>query len=245
MKPSYLIFSLVLFSRLVYALPENFVYLKNVDPSILQEMRYAGEHNFVGRQIKGYETDACILTRQSADALARIQQELKKISLSLKVYDCYRPTMAVADFMSWSEDANHQEMKQEFYPHINKADVFRLGYVADQSSHSRGSTVDITIVPLPVTTSVEYKKGQTLISCTAPYAYRFHDNSLDMGTGYDCLDEKSWPWRVEMNSRAWQNRMVLRSLMMKHGFQPYEKEWWHFTLSHEPYPNTYFNFMVR
>ena len=175
---------------------------------------------------------------------ALIQHELRKMSLSLKVYDCYRPTMAVDDFMTWSKDANHHEMKQEFYPNINKADVFRLGYVAEPSSHSRGSTADLTIVPLAATPSAKYKRGQKLVSCTAPYAYRFRDNSIDMGTGYDCLDEKAYPANVGMTSHAWQNRMILRSLMMKHGFQPYEKEWWHFTLAHEPYPKTYFNFIV-
>jgi len=245
MKLSNLIFPLLLSSQFVYALPANFVYLKEVDPGILQEMRYAGDHNFIGRPIRGYEAGTCILTNQAAKALSLVQRELRKMSLSLKVYDCYRPAMAVDDFMQWSEDLGHQEMKREFYPHVNKADVFRLGYVGKPSSHSRGSTVDITIVPLSAPPSAKYKKGQVLVSCIAALAYRFRDNSIDMGTGYDCFDEKAHPFNIETTSNAFQNRMLLRSIMMKHGFQPYEKEWWHFTLEHEPYPQTLFNFIVR
>jgi len=206
---------LAMINFIIYALPNQFVYLKDVDPSILQEMRYAGYHNFIGRPIKGYETGTCILTKPAAQALSKVQHELLKQSLSLKVYDCYRPTMAVLDFITWSRDVKHQEMKQEFYPAINKADMFRLGYVAEKSGHSRGSTVDLTI------------------------------NSLEMGTNYDYMDTLSHADNREINAIAYQHRMLLRTLMMKHGFQPYEKEWWHFTLDNEPYPNTYFNFKVK
>ncbi len=236
---------ILLISNGAYALPKGFVYLQQVDPSILQEMRYAGEHNFVGRPIRGYKTASCILSTQAAMALSAVQRELKKHSLTLKVYDCYRPVMAVADFAAWSKDSGQQQMKQEFYPNINKRDVFRLGYVAAQSGHSRGSAVDLTIAPLPTPSSATYIKGQRLIACTAVYNQRFRDNSIDMGTGYDCLDKQAHTYNVKPGSAAYHNRMSLRSIMIKNGFEPYEKEWWHFSLAHEPYPHTYFDFAVQ
>lgn len=229
----------------IYALPGGFVYLDEVDASILQEMRYAGSHNFIGRPVNGYESNTCILTEEAAHALTKVQQVLLKKSLSLKVYDCYRPTRAVDDFMTWSQDMSRHEMKQEFYPRVNKQDVFELGYVARKSGHSRGSTIDLTIVPIPAPMQAQYRKGQPLVSCIASYQQRFHDNSIDMGTGFDCLDEAASPDYHDINTHAYQNRMLLRQMMMQNGFQPYEKEWWHFTLNDEPYPNTYFNFVVR
>lgn len=235
----------LLISTNLHALPNDFVYLKDVAPSIMQDMRYADYHNFIGRPIKGYEAETCILTEQAAKALAKVQRQLSKSSLSLKVYDCYRPTMAVEDFMMWSKDFTHQEMKKEFYPRVNKANVFKLGYVAERSGHSRGSTVDLTVVPMPAPVQAEYKKGQPLVSCIASYQHRFRDNSIDMGTGFDCLDVLASGDNTNVNARAYQNRMRLRQIMMQHGFKPYEKEWWHFTLADEPYPDTYFNFLIK
>lgn len=228
----------------IYALPPGFVYLHDVNSSILEDMRYAGSHNFVGRPIHGYEKSKCILTKEAAYALSLVQKELEQSSLSLKVYDCYRPTMAVDDFMKWSKDSHQQEMKKEFYPRINKADVFQLGYVAEKSGHSRGSTMDLTIVSLPNLPSVNYRPGQKLINCTSPYLKRFRDNSIDMGTGYDCMDEFAHALN-KVSVVSFQHRLLLRELMIKYGFVPYEKEWWHFTLRSEPYPDTYFNFIVK
>lgn len=185
--------SLLSMSLCAYALPPGFVYLHQVDSSILQDMRYAGQHNFVGKPIRGYEKKRCILTKQTAEALSKVQKELQQSSLSLKVYDCYRPTDAVSEFVSWSQLPKHQEMKAEFYPDTNKADVFKLGYVAEKSGHSRGSTVDITIVAMPFLPQPNYRPGQKLVSCKAPYLQRYRDNSIDMGTGYDCMDERSYP----------------------------------------------------
>ncbi|MBX3709231.1 MAG: M15 family metallopeptidase [Gammaproteobacteria bacterium] len=230
---------------LAYALPQGFVYLSEVDPTILQEMRYAGYHNFIGRPVKGYGSDVCILTKPAADALVAIQKKLLHSSLSLKVYDCYRPTTAVTDFIAWSKESVHQEMKQEFYPHINKADVFRLGYVAKKSGHSRGSTVDLTIVPMPAPLQAKYYKGQKLVACTAPYMQRFRDNSIDMGTGFDCLDKVAHAFSNNIHGIAYQNRIRLRQIMLEHGFEPYTYEWWHFTLKEEPYPDSYFSFDVK
>lgn len=235
----------VFFMHASYALPKGFVYLSDIDASILQDIRYASDHNFIGRPIHGYDAPRCILTKETAQALAKVQKELQPLSLSLKVYDCYRPVMAVQDFMAWSKDSKQQEMKAEFYPRVNKADFFRLGYVAEKSGHNRGSTVDLTLVTLPVVSQPAYHKGQPLLACTATYLQRYRDNSIDMGTGFDCMDILSHGLNRDVGDRAFKHRMMLRNLMIKHGFQPYEEEWWHFTLKNELYPNTYFNFPVK
>ena len=222
-------------------LPNDFVYLKNIDSSIQQDIRYAGYHNFVGRPIDGYNVGECILTRRAAVALKAVQADLRKLGLELKVYDCYRPTRAVRDFMQWSKNPNDQIMKKEFYPNVNKKDFFKLGYVASQSGHSRGSTMDLTIVKTPLATQAHYKVGQPFNACTDDYIHRFHDNSIDMGTGFDCMDEKSHNDVKNISEIAYHNRMLLKHVMEKQGFVAYEPEWWHFTLKNEPYPNRYFD----
>ena len=224
-------------------LPPGFVYLNTVDPTIVQELRYAGYHNFLGRPVKGYEkASGCILTQEAAQALKKVQTELRKSSLSLKVYDCYRPQRAVNDFIAWSKKPEEQQMKAEFYPRVNKADVFSLGYVAEKSGHSRGSTMDLTIVPLPLPPQEFYHRGQKLFACYGPYRLRFHDNSINMGSGYDCLDEAAHVDYEAISGVAHYNRLILNKQMVKQGFKPYPKEWWHFTLKNEPFPETYFNF---
>ena len=229
----------------VVAIPSHFVYLRQYDPSILQDIRYAQYHNFIGRPITGYRCNECILTQTAAAQLSKVQAELLKSGYSLKVYDCYRPQMAVNDFIQWSKDSTQQQMKKEFYPHVDKKLFFRLGYVAAQSGHSRGSTVDLTIVSLPILAQATYHIGQKLTACYAPYHQRFHDNSIDMGTGFDCMDKKSHALHQQgISLVVYQNRLLLRHLMEKYGFVPYGKEWWHFTLKNEPYPNTYFNFPI-
>lgn len=226
-------------------LPTGFVYLKNVAPTILQDMRYAGYHNFIGRPIAGYEAAECILTRQAAETLKQIQAELKQSSLSLKVYDCYRPQMAVDDFIAWSKQPAAQQMKAEFYPRVDKSEFFKLGYVAAKSGHTRGSTVDLTIVPVPTLQQANYHRGQKLVACFKPYQQRFQDNSIDMGTGFDCMDALAHGDNHTINLVAYQNRQLLRNVMVKYGMVPYPNEWWHFTLKDEPYPDTYFNFPVQ
>ena len=206
-------------------------------------MRYAGDHNFIGRPIHGYEAAQCILTSEAAQALSKVEAELLKSHLTLKVYDCYRPQRAVDDFIRWSQDPRDQLMKNEFYPRVNKKDFFTLGYVAAKSGHTRGSTVDLTIVPLPAKTEPAYHSGEALTACFA--SKRFHDNSLNMGTGFDCLDETANTFNLAIKGKAKKNRLLLRSLMVKDGFEPYNKEWWHFTLKDEPYPATYFDFVVK
>lgn len=226
--------------------PEDFVELHQLAPDVRYDIRYASYHNFVGRPIKGYDSASCWLTRPAALALASVENELLKSGLSLKVYDCYRPQQAVDDFVAWSKQSQLQQMKAEFYPRVDKSQTFDLGYIAYYSGHSRGSTVDLTVVSLLDNSGQTYHQRQPLVSCYAPYLQRFHDGGIDMGTGYDCLDKlASYKTRSQKISIvAFQNRSLLRKLMKKYGFKPYDKEWWHFTLKNEPYPDTYFNFPV-
>jgi D-alanyl-D-alanine dipeptidase len=224
--------------------PEGFVWLKEVDPTIEQEIRYYGDHNFLGRPVAGYEAPECILTRAAAEALGAVQAELARSRLSLKVYDCYRPQRAVDDFVRWSEDAADQAMKAEFYPRVDKARFFELGYVARKSGHTRGSTMDISIVPEGHAIPRPYLSGQPLADCALPADQRFPDTALDFGTGFDCMDEKSHHGRTDIPAVAETNRLMLKDLMARHGFAPYPEEWWHYTFRDEPFPDTYFDFPV-
>jgi zinc D-Ala-D-Ala dipeptidase len=226
-------------------LPQSFVYLKAIDPTIKQDIRYASNHNFIGKPIPGYEAAECILTKKAAQQLQAVNNELKQSGLALKVYDCYRPTMAVDYFMSWINQIEQQQMKAEFFPSVAKTDFVKSNYVGSPSGHSRGSTVDLTIVPLAATKQAIYKKNQKLVACYRPYNERFHDNSIDMGTGYDCMDELSHPDNKDVNLVAYSNRQLLQNIMGKYSFIGVPSEWWHFTLKDEPFPDTYFNFPIR
>ncbi len=200
--------------------PDNFVYVTEIIPNIKQDMRYFGSNNFVGRPITGYKKPVCILSSAAAHALLKVQTELNKQNLGLLVYDCYRPQMAVDDFILWSQNSD-EKTKSLFYPHFDKKELFKRGYIARRSGHTRGSTVDLTIVDLA------------------------SNQVLDMGTPFDYLDPLSHPDNRDITPEQFKNRMLLRSLMIKHGFMPIRTEWWHFTLKNEPYKNTYFNFFVE
>ncbi|MDQ2994225.1 MAG: M15 family metallopeptidase, partial [Pseudomonadota bacterium] len=221
----YLIFPTLLHAA--NSLPKDFVYLSDIDPTIVQEIRYSGNHNFVGRPIDGYQSGECILTRDAAMHLARVQATLRPSKLSLKVYDCYRPQHAVEDFISWSKHPQPGPTHNEFMPNITEKSVFPLGYIAYKSDHSRGSAVDLTIVPIPTPKQPHFHVGQKLIACTADYRSRFKDNSIDMGTGYDCFDPRSYSNSNAVNATAKHNREFLHSIMQKNGFKISEKEWWH------------------
>lgn len=213
-------------TRSVMALPDGFVYLKDVDPSILQDMKYLTQDNFIGRPVAGYEAPQCIMTLSAAKALAKAQHTLKlqHPSLSLKIFDCYRPQTAVNDFIEWSKDIKDQKMKNQYYPRVNKADFFTLGYVAAKSGHTRGSTVDLTIV--------QSEPDQ-------------NSKELAMGTRFDFMDELSHSLSEHIQGKPRENRLLLRNIMQEAGFNPYEYEWWHFTLKNEPFPDTYFDFPVK
>ena len=199
----------------------------------------------MGRPVHGYSAAHCLLTKQAAEALAKVQAELRAQSMSLKVYDCYRPQRAVDDFVAWASDLDDLKMKDEFYPKVDKSMLFREGYIAKKSGHSRGSTVDLTVVPIPVPPEAPYKEGQELVACYLPAGKRFEDNSVDMGTGYDCFDPLAHTNNPEIVGVQRKNRQLLKSLMEKHGFRNARTEWWHYTLVNEPYPTRYFDFEIR
>ena len=226
-------------------IPDGFIDVKDVIPSIVLDIRYHTSHNFVGKRIHGYSAPRCFLTREAADSLRNVQEELNQFSLSLKIYDGYRPQRAVDHFVEWAKDVSDTVTKREFYPTIDKRNLFRDGYIASKSSHSRGSAVDLTIVPLPVPQQEPYVDGQDLCECYLPAGRRFKDNSLDMGTGFDCFHALSWTASEQIGMQQRINRLLLKTVMEKHGFKNYEKEWWHFTLEHEPYPDTYFDFVIE
>ncbi|WP_443071111.1 M15 family metallopeptidase [Streptomyces sp. NBC_01476] len=224
--------------------PADFVALASVDPSVIQEIRYATPHNFVGTPVDGYVQPVCILTRPAALALHRVQQKLLRTGYSLKVYDCYRPQRAVDNFVRWAQDLDDQRMKGEFYPDEDKTDLFTDGYIAAQSGHSRGSTMDLTVVRLPAVGTRPYVPGEPLVPCYADRAARFPDNSIDMGTGFDCFDTLANTLDPRITGAPLANRLRLKKAMEAAGFTNLPVEWWHYTLDNEPYPSTYFDFPV-
>jgi zinc D-Ala-D-Ala dipeptidase len=224
--------------------PSDFVYLASIDASIRQDIRYAGSHNFVGRPIAGYQAAECLLTEKAARALVTVQSELAARKLSLVVWDCYRPARAVADFLQWSKSAADSRMKVEFYPRTDKSKLFALGYLATRSAHSRGSTLDLGIVPESMTSPPLYDPAAPLVPCIARKGTRFEDGTIDLGTGYDCLDVLAGTNNPGIGKEALKNRLLLRALMGRFGFKPYSKEWWHFELMDEPFPRQFFDFPI-
>lgn len=217
-----LFFLIVTIKNHAQELPEGFVHLKNSIPSIEIEMRYFGNNNFIGEQINGYSKAKAIATKETALALKKVQKELNKHNLGLKIFDAFRPQMAVDHFVNWAKILGDTLKKNEFYPNVNKKDLFKEQYIASKSGHSRGSTVDITIIDL----SNEKEE-------------------LDMGSPFDFFGKESWVSNQNLTSKQIQNRKTLQDVMKKHNFKNYPQEWWHFTLRNEPYPNTYFNFPVE
>jgi len=202
-------------------LPEGFVHVQDLIPDLDVELRYYSPFNFVGDTIDGYKVNKLILTKSTALALKQVHEELQSLNLCLKVYDGYRPQRAVNHFIRWAKDLNDTINKQEFYPKVEKRHLFRDGYIAALSGHSRGSTVDLTIID-----------GIT-------------GEPLDMGSPYDFFGEPSWVEYQNITESQKQNRKLLQKVMLKHGFRNYPQEWWHFTLIGEPFPETYFDFEVE
>jgi len=215
-------------------MPSEFVDAATVVDGLVVDMRYFSADNFVGRRIDGYEVPRCLLTQPAAAALAAVQRDLAQRGLGLKVLDCYRPTRAVAHFVRWARNVADVARKADYYPNIDKRELFRLGYIAERSGHSRGSTVDLTLVR---------RKGDQ----KNPGGDRDinPDNNPDMGTPFDFFSPKSWPGDVSVGESARRNRALLAAAMARGGFRPYSKEWWHFTLRNEPFPAHYFDFPVR
>lgn len=207
-----------------FALPPGFVHLKYIDPTIIQDIRYDSNNNFVGKPLKGYRAATCILTRDAAFALARLQQSLSRYNLGIKVFDCYRPQQAVDQFVAWAADPQDQRNKNEYYPNVEKENLFRLDYISAHSGHTRGSTVDLTIV--------SFKKPHKPVE-------------LNMGTRFDFLDPSSHPDATTVSENAQHNRHQLQRMMEEAGFTPLRTEWWHFTLEDEPNKDVYYDFPVE
>ena len=224
--------------------PAGFVSLASVDRTILQDIRYATPHNFTGRVVDGYAEPVCLLTAPAAQALHRVQQGLVRRGYSLKVYDCYRPQRAVDRFVAWANDPADTTMKAEFYPDVDKAHLFDDGYIARRSGHTRGSTVDLTIVKLPARQARAYRPGEPLAPCYAPRESRFPDASIDMGTGFDCFDPRAHTLDPQVVGTPHNDRLMLEHTMEAAGFTGIPEEWWHFTYCDEPYPDKYFDFPV-
>ena len=215
-------------------LPEPLVYLRDIDPGILQDIRYAGPNNFTGRPVPGYGAGECVLLREAAEALARVQQALVARGLSLKVYDCYRPRQAVRAFVAWVKEgdgAPADPLLKRFHPNIDRSRIIVDGYVAAVSQHSRGDTVDLTLVELPVKSAPPFSRQVVYGPCTGPAEARAPDNGVDMGTGYDCFDPLSHTASggITETQARWRRRLV--EAMGREGFRNYRREWWHFTLA--------------
>lgn len=211
-------------------MPGGFGYLRDIDPTIRQDIRYAGVNNFMGRPLTGYGAAECIVKRDVALALKRVQVELAPQNLSLKMLDCYRPARAVQDIMVWARNGQETPAERRYNPAFSKRDLFRLGYFAKHSGHSTGAAVDLTLVDLNADNSRTFDPNQPYADCTAPEAARTPEGSVDMGTGYDCSDLKAHTAAssISESQRRW--RKLLVSAMAKQGFVNYAKEWWHFSL---------------
>ena len=216
----WLVTLLISFTQDTYP-PEGFVYIHKAIPSAQYEIRYSGDHNFIGSPIDGYERPVALMTREAASALKKAADKLETQGYILKIFDAYRPQRAVNQFIAWAKDPADVKMKQEFYPEVDKKDLFRLGYIASKSGHSRGSTVDLTIID------------------------KATGKEVDMGSPYDFFGEISHHGAQNITPQQTRNRELLMRAMQQAGFRAYPEEWWHYTLKDEPYPETYHDFPVK
>lgn len=200
---------------------QNFVNVREAIPDVVLDIRYFSEDNFMGTRTDGYRGAAALLTREAARALIEVQKELHRQGLGLKIFDAYRPQKAVNHFMRWADEPTDVRTKQKYYPDLPKDRLFELGYIAKKSGHTRGSTLDLTIVTLAT------------------------GEELDMGSPWDFFGEISHHDSPLVDDAATANRDLLRNVMVNHGFRPARTEWWHYTLDNEPYPETYFDFDVE
>jgi D-alanyl-D-alanine dipeptidase len=203
------------------ALPKGFVYLDKIIPSAQYDIRYYGEHNFVGKRIDGYKAPFAILTTQAATALKKVSDALEKKGYVLIIYDAYRPQKAVDHFVKWSKDIKDVKMKKEFYPKLDKANLFKLGFISSKGAHERGSAVDLSI------------------------ANKATGKEVDMGSKFDFFGDISAHGTKLITKLQTSNRNILKNAMVNNGFKLYSKEWWHYTLVKEPFPDKYFNFNVE
>jgi len=227
------------------ALPPGFVYLRDIDPTIAQDIRYAGYNNFVGRPLAGYDAPECVLRRDVALALKQVQADLAAIGRGLKVYDCYRPSQAVRAMVLWARNGAPIGQTRRFFPRVSKSALFALGYLASVSRHSTGTAVDLTLVDTAATPApAVFDPSATYGPCTAPAATRAPEGSLDMGTGYDCLDVMSYTRSPAVSAEERERRALLVNAMARRGFVNYFREWWHFAFSRTG-PMAYYDFPIR
>lgn len=205
-------------------LPKDFVYVQDIIPNIVLEMRYCSNKNFTGHVVDGYVKPKAILTMKATKSLKEVQDELKNYNLNLKLFDAYRPQKAVDCFIKWANSPEDQKTKALYYPNEKKENLFKNGYISLKSSHTRGSTVDLALVYIN-------EKKDTI--------------ELDMGSPFDYFGKESWGNNPNCTAQQRANRLLLKTIMEKHGFEAYPYEWWHFTLKDEPFPDTYFNFPVE
>ncbi len=204
-----------------YELPEGFVYIDDVIPDCLVDAKYAGADNFMGKPATGYEGPYVVASTVCTEDCRKVADLLRPKGYLLKFYDAYRPQRAVDCFARWAADTSDTARREIHYPNIEKCQLFPLGYIAERSSHTRGASVDLTLVD-----------ASTL-------------QELDMGSIFDFMDERSWETAKDLTPLQAQNRLILRSAMLTCGFRPYECEWWHFYVGQDPYPDTYFDFVIR
>lgn len=201
--------------------PEGFVYLQEVIPDMELEVRYYDNNNFMGRPVNGYTKPVIIISRAAATSLNLVAADLRKEGYRLKVFDAYRPQRAVNNFVEWAKDPSDTLTKAEFYPLISKDRLFDLGYIASRSGHTRGSTIDLSLVQADT------------------------GKELDMGSSYDFFGDISHHGTGKISKQQEINRNILRDAMLRHGFKLYSAEWWHYSLPNEPFPDTYFDFPIK
>ena len=221
--------------------PSGFVHLAEAVPDAILEVRYYSTYNFIGDRIRGYERPTPMLTVEATKALKAVSDELLPMGYRLKIYDSYRPQRAVDHFVEWSKQTGDTRMKAYFYPDLDKSVLFPRGYIAEKSGHSRGSTVDLTLFDMK--TEKEVDMGGT-------FDWFGRESHPDWGGNPETKEytgrfPAGTPEPRKISEAQFRNRMLLRAVMLKHGFKPVDTEWWHFTLENEPYPDTYFDYPVR
>jgi D-alanyl-D-alanine dipeptidase len=226
-------------------LPPGFVYVNDIIPDIQISLRYASEENFLGHIVNGYLANVSILTREAAISLKQAQILANENGYELVIYDGYRPQKSVNQFINWSQNLNDSQIKKSFYyPRINKEDAFKLGYIAEKSGHTRGSTIDLTLISFGKKIKNPLKPIKRNLTDNATIFY-LDDGTIDMGSSFDLMDEASHTNSTLVNITYQQRRIMFKNLMEQSGFINYDKEWWHYTLRNEPYPDTYFDFDVQ
>lgn len=224
-------------------LASGFVYLRESCPSIIEDIRYFTDNNFVGTVVDGYHANCAIVTERAATCLKLAQDDFVQLGFSLVIYEAYRPQKATDHFVRWAKDGTEHGMQRLYYPRIDKSTLFDAGYISSRSAHTRGAAVDVSLIPL----------GKSLRPCAevkrrlqdgTEFIY-LDDGTVNMGGHFDLLDEISWHDSNLVTEKQTEMRNLLRSVMEKRGFKMYRKEWWHYSLADEPFPNTYFDFDVQ